>query len=56
MRTPPTHYYLESSGQATYMDTYIKNINQHIHFLVQGHSSWSTLGYTPSEGPKGFVN
>ena len=24
MRTPPTHYYLESSGQATYMKTHPK--------------------------------
>ena len=23
MRTPPTHYYLESSGRATYMETHL---------------------------------
>ena len=25
-------------------------------FFVHGHSSWSTFGFTPKEGPKDFVN
>ena len=30
--------------------------NQHIHFWVHGHSSLVHIWFTPSEGPKGFVN
>ena len=31
---------------------YIKNNNQHIHFLVHGHPSWSTVGVHLVRGPK----
>ena len=31
--------------------TYIKKI-QHIHILMNGHSSWSTIGLYPMRGPK----
>ena len=30
--------------------------NEHIHFLVHGHSSWSHIRFTISEGSKAFVN
>ena len=34
------------------LDIYYKKINQHIHFLVHGHSSWSTSGLHLMRGPK----
>ena len=30
MRTPPTHYYLESSGRVTYMETHPKSNRIHV--------------------------
>ena len=34
----------------------LKEKNQHIHFLVYCHSSWSTFGLHVVRGPKTFVN
>ena len=44
----------EKFPKLPFLDIYLKN--QHLHFLMHGHFSWSTSSFTSSQGPNFFKN